>query len=712
MAVAPRALGRISIARGRAAWTPLSVEGLSAIGSLLALHVVSGPGGDELWMAGTEGLLRAGPEALSEHLAPHMPFVRAWVNAGAGGPGGPVSGTLPYATAGLHVEYSSLDYGMRDSERFQTMLGGAETRWSSPTEAADRDLAGMREGKYDLGVRLITDSGVAGEAATIHFRVAPPWWRAPASQAGLCVTAALGILVLLRLRTRSLERRALYLESMVRRRTEELEKANAAKTDNIADVSHEIRNPMGGILASARELSQTPLSPEQQTLVGTLGSCATFLSSLVEDVLDLAAIEAGAYRVARAAFSPAEVLEEVARMIGPRAGGARMDTAVDPALPGRIMGDRSRIQQVIVNFAVNSIKFGGHTIGMGARADGGEAVFSVADDGPGIPPAEQAGLFVRFSRVKSEGSPAVTGSGLGLAVCRALAERMGGSVGFMTAPDRGSTFFLRIPLEAGGEAPTAPGIDAGGATALVVEDEQYNARALGAMLREFGYAVEFAGDGEEALSVLASGPYAAVFLDCDLPLVDGLEVARRFRAVEPRGKRTFIVATTALSTAGDRAACAAAGMDAFVTKPVTPDKLRAVLASTAAAGRREAVTAPVIPGLDLGMILRSTDGSAAGIASELAQFVAATGEAMQCLEEAGASRAAVASAAHRILSLARIVGATGLAGAAADIQEYASVYPEAELAAEIAKLGIQVGELRNALTGPAAVQLVSSFPAA
>jgi signal transduction histidine kinase/DNA-binding response OmpR family regulator len=706
------ALGRISVAGDRASWIPLSVEGLSAIGSLLALQVVSTPGRDELWMAGTEGLLRAGPEALSGRPAPRRPLIRAWVNTGGAGSGEPVTKTLPYATAGLHVEYSSLDYGMRDSERFQTMLGGAETQWSSPTEAADRDLPGLREGKYDLGVRLLTDSGVAGEPATIHFEVAPPWWRAPAPRAAMFAAFGMGILLLLRLRTRSLERRALYLEDMVRRRTEELEKANAAKTEFVADVSHEIRNPMGGILASARELSQTALAPEQQAHVDTLQSCATFLASLVEDVLDLAAIEAGSYSVARAAFSPGEVLEEVARMLGPRAGGARMDAAVDPALPGRIMGDKSRIQQVIVNFAVNAIKFGGRTIGLAARADGGEAVFSVADDGPGIPQAEQAGLFVRFSRAKPKGDAAVPGSGLGLAVCRALAERMGGSVGFTTAPDRGSTFFLRIPLEAGGEATPAPRLDACGARALVVEDESYNARALGEMLREFGYAVDFAGDGEEALSRLASGAYAAVFLDCDLPLVDGLEVARRFRGSEPRGRRTFIVATTALSTAGDRAACTAAGMDAFVTKPVTPEKLRGVLAATAAAGRREAMAAPVIPGLDLGMILRSTDGSAAAAAGELAQFVAALDEAMRSLEEAGGARAAAASAAHRILSLARIVGATGLAGAAADVQEYASVYTEAELAAEIAKLKAEAGELRSTLSGPAAAELLSSFPGA
>jgi signal transduction histidine kinase/HPt (histidine-containing phosphotransfer) domain-containing protein/ActR/RegA family two-component response regulator len=700
-------LGRITVAKGGASWAPQSVEGLSGVGSLLGMRVVNLPERDDLWIAGTESLLCAGPAALSPHPPPRRPVIRAWVMADSGAAAGEIAGTLPYSTRGLHIEYSSLDYGMRESERFQTMLGGAETDWSPPTDSADRDVSGLREGSYDFRVRLVTDSGEAGEAALLHFDIAPPWWQTPLARTAFAAAAVLAVLGFLRLRTRSLKRRAQVLERMVRQRTEELQKANAAKTEFVASMSHEIRNPMGGILASALELSETPLEPAQQRLVTTIRTCGTFLASLVEDVLDFAEIEAGAYKVAPAPFSPRDVLDNVVKMLEPRAATARMEASVDPALPGHIVGDAARIQQVIVNFAANSLKFGGQSISLTARSDGGHVVFTVTDDGIGIPEEEQKNLFIRFSRLKSARNSAIPGTGLGLAVSRALAERMGGSVGFSTEPGRGSAFFLRLPLEAGALVPQgAQAFNARGARALVVEDIEYNARALGLMLGRLGFEVEFATDGHEALARLGESSYMAVFIDCDLPRVNGIEVARRFRASEGNGARTLIVATTALSTLEDRNTCIAAGMDAFITKPITPEKLAGVLAAGAGPvpfledspfpgpGPQGA------PGFKLDLIRHLAGGSREAMARELASFASSLDEALRGVEAARACgpRTAVSSAGHRVLSLARMVGAEELAASAADIQDYASAYTEAELDEEIAALCRHAGELTLALS--------------
>jgi signal transduction histidine kinase/HPt (histidine-containing phosphotransfer) domain-containing protein/ActR/RegA family two-component response regulator len=698
-------LGRISVSGDGATWAPQSVEGLSGVGSLLGLRVVSLPERDDLWIAGTESLLCAGPAALAPHPPPRRPAIRAWVMAEGGTTSGGIAGTLPYLTRGLHIEYSSLDYGMRESERFQTMLGGAETEWSPPTDSADRDVSGLREGSYDFRVRLVTDSGEVGEAALLHFDIAPPWWQTPLARAVFATAGALAVLGFLRLRTRSLKRRAQVLERMVRQRTEELQKANAAKTEFVASMSHEIRNPMGGILASALELSETPLEPAQQRLVTTIRTCGTFLASLVEDVLDFAEIEAGAYKVEPSPFSPRDVLENVVKMLEPRAATARMDASVDPALPGLIVGDAARIQQVIVNFAANSLKFGGRYVALSARADGGHVVFTVTDDGVGIPAEEQKNLFIRFSRLKSARNSAIPGTGLGLAVSRVLAERMGGSVGFSTEPGRGSAFFLRLPLEAGALVPPgARPFDARGAKALVVEDIGYNARALGLMLGRLGFEVEFATDGHEALASLGSSSYGAVFIDCDLPGVSGTEVARRFRASEAPGRRTLIVATTALSTVEDRNTCIASGMDAFITKPITPEKLRAVLSDGGEPGPGPAGSPPDpgaqgAPGLRLDLLVHLAGGSPAALARELASFASSLDEAVRGVEAARASgpRTAVSSAAHRVLSLSRMVGAEALSASAADIQDYAAAYTEAELDEEIAALCRHAGELALAL---------------
>jgi signal transduction histidine kinase/ActR/RegA family two-component response regulator/HPt (histidine-containing phosphotransfer) domain-containing protein len=706
-------LGKITAVNGAAAWSPQSVEGLSGIGSLLGLRVARLSGRESLWITGTESLICAGPDALKRRPPPRSPLVRAWVISDDRNSAALGSEPLPFSTRGLHIEYSSLDFGMRPSERFQTMLAGAENLWSTPTDSADRDISGLREGSYDFYVRIVTDSGEAGKASTLHFEIAPPWWRTPIARAASLVGGALVVLALVRLWTRSLKRRALLLERMVRQRTEELQKANAAKTEFVASMSHEIRNPMGGILASSIELSESPLAPDQEKLVTTIRSCATFLATLVEDVLDFAAIEAGAYKVALAPFSPREILDNVVTMLEPRAADIQMTAAVDLSLPEKIVGDAARIQQVIVNFAANSIKFGGRTVSLSARQDGAQVVFAVSDDGVGIPADEQENLFIRFSRLKSARNSAIPGSGLGLAVSRVLAERMGGSVGFTPQPGRGSTFFLRIPLQAGAGALNVPEFNGRGARALVVEDIGYNARALGLMLGRIGFEVDFAVDGEEALGRLRSTAYDAVFLDCDIPRVSGIEVAMRHRASETGPGRTLLIATTALSTKADQDACMAAGMDSFLTKPITPDKLRSVLAACCSsqsrlpAAERFQTGETGIKGLKLDLLVHLSDGSPESLGKELSAFTASLHEAIQGVASARAtgSRPAVSSAAHRVLSLARMVGAEQVASTAADLQDYASAYSDSELEVEIAILGRRAGELRGALarlaeTGP------------
>jgi signal transduction histidine kinase/CheY-like chemotaxis protein len=698
-------LGKITVADGSALWTPQSVDGLYGIGSLLGLRVALVSGREDLWITGTESLICAGPEALKPRPPPRSPLVRAWVTDDDRNSSSLGGGRLPFSTRGLHIEYSSLDFGMRPSERFQTMLGGAENLWSAPTDSADRDISGLREGSYDFEVRVVTDSGEAGQASTLHFEIAPPWWRTPLSRAAFVIAGALVIISLVRLRTRSLKHRAELLEHTVRQRTDELQKANAAKTEFVASMSHEIRNPMGGILASALELSESPLAPDQRRLVTTIRSCSTFLATLVEDVLDFAAIEAGAYKVALSNFSPREILANVVTMLEPRAADTRMTATVDPSLPERIVGDAARIQQVIVNFTANSIKFGGKIVSLSARPEGGHVVFAVSDDGIGVPADEQKNLFIRFSRLKSARNSAIPGSGLGLAVSRALAERMGGTVGFIGRPGRGSIFFLRVPLEAGAAALVSPEFNGRGARGLVVEDIGYNARALGLMLGRIGFDVDFAVDGEEALDRLASTAYEAVFLDCDIPRVSGIEVARRHRASESGGRRSLLIATTALSTKADQEACIAAGMDAFLTKPITPDKLRNVLFECRGSGPGAAAGADFHPGktgvkgLKLDLIVHLTDGSPDALGRELSAFTASLREAVQGVTSAGASgsRPAVSSAAHRVLSLARMVGAEQVASTAADLQDYASAYSDSELKTEIAILSRHAGELGGAL---------------
>src|ERR1019366_2564065 len=173
--------------------------------------------------------------------------------------------------------------------------------------------------------------------ADLSLVIAPPWWRTPLSYCAFLLAGAAAILGLVRLRMGALRRGAEILEEMVRLRTLELEKANAAKTEFVTNMSHEIRNPMGGILGTALELSETPLGPRQRELVCTLRNCGSFLASLVEDVLDFAAIGSGEARGARPPLSRGEGLDAVVGRVGPRTGGAELKAVVEPSVPAWIM---------------------------------------------------------------------------------------------------------------------------------------------------------------------------------------------------------------------------------------------------------------------------------------------------------------------------------------------------------------------------------------
>jgi CheY-like chemotaxis protein len=283
---------------------------------------------------------------------------------------------------------------------------------------------------------------------------------------------------------------------------------------------------------------------------------------------------------------------------------------------------------------------------------------------------------------------------------------MGGSVGVESAPGRGSRFHLSIPIEAATEAaPGSPGFNVQGGRALVVEDISYNARSLALMLGRLGFDVEIAVDGEEAVARLAAGAYDAVFIDCDLPKMSGIEVARVLRDSEGGATRMLVVATTAHSTVEDRRACLAAGMDAFLAKPITPEKLRQVLSGSAGAisgglhPSRTSHPAGREEGIDLGLIRGLSDGSAESLRAEALKFITSLDEAMDGVATANASRsrAALSSAAHRVISHARMVGALALAQTAADLQEFAASYTEAELAQELATLHQRAEALKETI---------------
>jgi signal transduction histidine kinase/CheY-like chemotaxis protein/HPt (histidine-containing phosphotransfer) domain-containing protein len=698
----PPRLGRLTRSTYGVEWTPYDVAGLADIGTPRALQLQENDEDPTLWIAGTKGLLRVvHPEEFAA-TSPKAPGLQASVRNESGQDPQPITGKLPYSTRRLNFQFSSAEFGLRDTLRFQTMLDGVDDKWSSPTNSAELELPNLREGAYTFKVRMLAESGLVSEPTELQFKIAAPWWRSPYAYVGYTGALSLALAGLYRLRIQTIRHRSEVLELTVRKRTSELEKANAAKTEFVASMSHEIRNPMNGIIGSAHALADTPLNHEQREHVNTLRNCASFLSSLVEDVLDFSSIEAGVFTVHRHIFNPAEIIESTAAMLTSPAAeaGAHFDLEVDPALPARLIGDPARIQQIVVNYATNALKFsGGGRVRLSVRTENGEVIYAVTDHGPGISKDEQNVLFTRFSRLKTARHAGITGTGLGLAVCRAVAERMNGSVGVTSAPGQGATFYLRLPLNVASNNhemahTTLPSLE--GVSALVVEDLPYNSRALSAMLHKFGLTVDIATNGRDALCQISLNSYQIIFLDYDLPDMSGLEVARRLRAL-PGGGKTLVVATTAYSTVQDRNDCLQAGMNLFLSKPITPEKLLEAIKQLT---QNELRAQPLASGakginrsLNLQMLTYLAGDKPGALEHEIKRYLDSVGEVYTEVSQAirSRNRAALAKAAHRMLSHAKMIEADALTAVAGEIELEAGY-------ADPARLDLLGNEMAEAIT--------------
>ncbi|MBL9200650.1 MAG: response regulator [Opitutaceae bacterium] len=676
-------VGRVTLRADGAAWTPHAVAMLESVGRVLSLlEAEDDQRRAVLWIGGTKSVLRHTVPGALRVPAPPQPLLRVYARGHGEATRRLAPASLPFDTHAVEAEFAVPDFGRRAALRLESKIDGMGEDWQPVGAGSRRELTGLRDGRYTLRVRAVSEIGEAGPEAVFAFRVLPPWWRRGWFISAFAAALMPAVYGLYRLRVRALKRQNAILEARVRRRTEELELANAAKTEFVANMSHDIRNPLGGIVGLTYALEQTRLDPRQQEFVATMRKCSLYLSTLVDDVLDFASIEAGRVVFRPAPFEPRRLLQSVAETMRAtaRARGAVLATESADDLPPLLDGDEGRIQQILVNYVANAIKYAGGAIELSAtRPSGapGTVEFSVRDHGPGIAAADQARLFEKFTRLHTPQAGEVRGHGLGLASCRLLAEQMGGTVGIESAPGAGARFSLRLPLKVAAAPAEAPVPKLAAAKALVVEDEDSNAWAAAAVLEQLGLGCERARSGAEALEKFAAGPFAVVLLDCNLPDMDGTEIAPRIRALETEHAPALLLAVTAYCTTEDRARCLASGMDEFVGKPLTPDKLRRVFAAQAdrlrAAAPAEAIVPPRGEAVDLGLLARIAGHAGGEIATQLDRVV----DGLRGYEkeiDAASQRGdyqGVGLAAHRLLGQALLVGAGALAEAARHLEDAA-----------------------------------------
>ena len=669
-------VARISIKGKRAVWEPHTVEGLERIGTLQSLYAEpSSTHGTILWICGTSGVIRN--EVKNGPIAPRPrpPLLHALARSSEKDDLAPITSALPYSTRTIVFEFASPEYALRPSLRLETRIDGIDDRWVQADAKSRRELTAVRDGSYTFHVRAVASSEMVSETSSFSFTVTPPWWRtAPALAGALFLLLPLGYGAYW-LRVRVLQRRNAELEAKVNQRTEQLAQASAAKTQFVANMSHDIRNPLNGIVGLALALEDTRLDAKQREMVAILRECTTYLSTLVDDVLDFASIEAGRVELRPDPFSPAELLRSVVTTLRAEAAdrGATLTVETDPDLPVSLLGDAGRIQQILVNYVGNALKYAGGTIRLSASAPAdsqGEVEFAVTDDGAGISEAEQAALFTKFHRLAGAQQSDIKGSGLGLASCRLLADLMGGSVGVTSSRGHGARFHLRLPLTVASATVPVVHDDLPNTSVLLVEDADYNAWAASAVLAKLGLTCERARTGAEAIRLFTEKRFNLVLLDRNLPDMDGTEVARQIRLLEDDGPRSILLAVTAYCTPEDRALCLEAGMDAFVGKPLTPDKLRKILI---AAGRRllTAASMHVSPGatspvVDVSLLDYISDGTAEGLNEQVERFLEALTEGEARLTQATRARdfITLGEAAHFVISQARLVGSAALEQAA------------------------------------------------
>ncbi|HEX7634846.1 MAG TPA: response regulator, partial [Noviherbaspirillum sp.] len=483
---------------------------------------------------------------------------------------------------------------------------------------------------------------------------------------------------------------------------EQAEAASRAKSDFLANISHEIRTPMNSVIGMAHLALKNNLSPKQRDYIEKILSSGQHLLSLINDILDFSKIEAGKFKLETAAFDLDQVMHNVAGQVEGKAREKTLAFSIEmeAGVVRRLRGDALRLTQVLLNLSDNAVKFTAHgtvIVRVKMLEDSSTAArlrFEVQDSGIGISQEQIGDLFQSFHQADTSITREYGGTGLGLAISKRLVEQMRGEIGLESQAGKGSTFWFTICLDkdltpelqmpafaqraatgsrAQATAPQRPALN--GASILLVEDNSFNQQVAREFLEDAGAKVSIAAHGQEALDLMRRKRFDCVLMDVQMPVMDGLEATRRLRA-DPVLSCLKVIAMTANASDEDRQRCFAAGMDDFIAKPVSPEKLYRTLAKhvtplqaavPVAAPAATDVSPLPLPGdpqvIDLGVLAKNFENNPEKVRKFAFKFLNTAQQGIHEVDAALAQEylALLKALGHRNKSSAHSVGAIGMA---------------------------------------------------